>query len=105
MTKTTRPEFPVDNASILFLSLIRPYHTNSFRFSVTLKHPVCPDVLQQAVNRIHNRFPSVIAGLRQDFFHYRQVAAAEPPAVQLDPGLLKPMTAEELKNCCFRVYQ
>lgn len=104
MTKTTRPEFPVDNASILFLSLIRSYHTNSFRFSMTLKQPVCPDALQQAVNRIHKRFPSVIAGLRQDFFHYRQVASAVPPTVQPDPGLLKPMTAEELRNCCFRVY-
>lgn len=104
MTKTARPEFPVDNASILFLSLIRPYHTNSFRFSMTLKQSVCPDTLQQAVNRIHKRFPSVIAGLRQDFLHYRQVAAATPPIVQPDPGLLKPMTAEELRNCCFRVY-
>lgn len=104
MTKTARPEFPVDNASILFLSLIRPYHTNSFRFSMTLKEAVDPAALQQAVNRIHKRFPSVIAGLRQDFFHYRQVAAAVPPTVQEDPGLLKAMTPEELRNCCFRVY-
>ena len=104
MQKTARPEFPVDSASILFLSLIKPHHTNSFRFSMTLTEPVQPEVLQEAVNRLHNRFPSVIAGLRQDFFHYKQVAAAEPPRVQPDPGLLRPMSAEELKRCAFRIF-
>jgi len=104
MQKTTRLEFPVDNASILFLSLIKPYHTNSFRFSMTLTEPIDPEALQEAVNRIHPRFPSVIAGLRQDFFHYKQVAASNPPKVQPDPGLLRAMTAEELRDCAFRVY-
>lgn len=97
-------EFPVDNASILFLSLIRPYHTNNFRFCAVLRNPICPDALQQAVDRIHPRYPSVIAGFRQDFTHYRQVAATTSPKVQPDPGLLKPMTQEELRSCCFRVY-
>ena len=104
MQKTARPEFPVDNASILFLSLIKPYHTNSFRFSMTLTEPVQPEALQDAVNRIHKRFPSVIAGLRQNFFHYKQVAAAAPPKVQPDPGLLTAMTAQELETCAFRVF-
>lgn len=103
MKKTARPEFPVDNASILFLSLIKPYHTNSFRFSMTLADPIDPDALQEAVNRIHLRFPSVIAAFRQDFFHYTQVASATPPIVQPDPGLLRPRTAEELETCALRV--
>lgn len=103
MQKTTRPEFPVDNASILFLSLIKPFHTNSFRFSMTLKEPIDPEALQQAVNRIHKRFPSVIAAFRQDFFHYTQVASAQPPKVQPDTALLRAMTAEELENCALRV--
>ena len=104
MKKTARPEFPVDNASILFLSLIKPYHTNSFRFSMTLTDPINPEALQEAVNRIHKRFPSVIASFRQDFFHYKQVASAEPPKVQPDPGLLRAMSAEELETCALRVY-
>lgn len=104
MPKKPFSEFSVDNASILFLSLIRPYHTNSFRFSMTLRESVDPDALQQAVDRITPRFPSVIAGLRQDFLHYTQVPAVQPPKVQRDPGLLKPMTAQELRSCCFRVY-
>jgi len=97
-------EFPIDNASILFLSLLRPYHNNNFRFSVTLRKPIQPEILQQAVNAIHPRFPSVIAGFRQDFFHFTQVAAEKSPKVQLDPGLLLPMTREELRQCAFRVY-
>lgn len=104
MKKTSMHEFPVDNASILFLSLIRPYHSNSFRFSVTLRQPVSPAALQQAVDRIHPRFPSIIAGFRQDFFRYRQVAASKPPLVQPDPGLLHPMRVEELGKCALRVY-
>jgi len=104
MKNTTNRSFPVDNASILFLSLIRPYHTNSFRFSMTMKEPVCPDALQEAVNRFYLRFPSVIAGVQQGFFAYRQVAASAPPVVRPDPGLLKAMTKQELHNCCFRVY-
>lgn len=104
MKNTTDRVFPVDNASILFLSLIRPYHTNSFRFSMTMKETVCPEALQEAVNRIYRRFPSVIAGVQQGFFAYRQVAASAPPVVRPDPGLLKAMTKEELHNCCFRVF-
>jgi len=104
MPKNPFSAFPVDNASILFLSLIRPYHTNSFRFSMTLREPVDPEALQQAVDRITPRFPSVIAGLKQELTHYRQIPAAKPPKVMPDPGFLKPMTPQELRSCCFRVY-
>lgn len=104
MINTALREFSIDNASILFLSLIRPYHTNSFRISAKLKKSILPEVLQEAVNRIHRRFPSIVAGLRHDFFQYRQVASDAPPVVRRDPGLLKPMSREELHKCAFRVY-
>lgn len=104
MPKTQFSEFAVDNASILFLSLIKPYHNNNFRFSMTLDTPVCPEALQEAVNRITPRFPSVIARLRQDFLCYRQLPVEKPPLVQKDPGLLRPMSREELSESCFRVY-
>lgn len=104
MSHTAFREFAIDNASILFLSLIRPHHTNTFRFSMQLHNPIQPELLQQAVDNIHPRFPSVIAGMRQEFFHYRQVAAEQPPIAMPDPGLLKPMSKEELHRCGFRVY-
>lgn len=104
MNQTTFSEFQVDNASILFLSRAFPYHTNSFRFTMTLNEAVCPDTLQKAVDRIWKRFPSVIAGFQPGFFRYRQVPAAMPPQVQPDPGCLHTMTAKELRECCYRVF-
>ena len=88
MKNTTPAGFPVDNASILFLSRIYPYHTNSFRFTYTLREEVCPDTLQKAVDRIWQRFPSVIAGFRQDLLHYTQVPASRKPQVLPDPGCI-----------------
>lgn len=104
MNHTAYSEFAVDNASILFLSLMRKNHANSFRFTMTLTEPICPEMLQQAVNKIWKRFPSVIAGFQPGFFRFRQVSAVTPPQVQPDPGCLFTMTAEEIRECCFRVY-
>lgn len=104
MKRNTFSEFSVDNASILFLSLMRREHTNSFRFTMTLKETICPETLQTAVDRIWKRFPSVIAGFRPGFFRFRQIPAAAPPQVQPDPGCLHTMTARELRECCYRVF-
>lgn len=104
MKRNTFSEFSVDNASILFLSLMRKEHTNSFRFTMTLKETICPETLQMAVDRIWKRFPSVIAGFQPGFFRFRQVPAAAPPQVQPDPGCLVTMTASELRECCYRVF-
>ena len=104
MNKTTPVCYPVDNASILYLSLMRRNHANSYRFTMTMKDPVCPDTLQMAVDRIYRRFPTVISGFRPGFFCFLQVPAQQPPQVQQDPGMLFTMTAREIRNCPFRVY-
>lgn len=104
MTNQTRTSFPVDSVSLLFLSLMRKEHTNSFRISMELRERICPNILQEAVNVIWKRFPSVVACIQPGFFHYSQVHMAAPPVVQEDPGLLLTMTREELENRAFRVY-
>lgn len=104
MKKTTPSQYAVDNASILYLSLMRKNHANSYRFTMTLKEPVCPDTLQMAVDRIYRRFPTVIAGFRPGFFRFLQVPASQPPQVQPDPGMLYTMTAQEIRECPFRVF-
>lgn len=104
MKNTERASYPVDSVSILFLSLMRKEHTNSFRFSMEMNSPVCPDTLQQAVNVIWRRFPSVVGCIQPGFFHYRVMQMENPPQVQEDPGLLRTMTREELENRAFRVY-
>jgi len=104
MKHTTFSQFEIDNSSILYLSLIRKDHTNTYRFTMTLTDPVCPDTLQEAVDRIYRRFPTIIAGFRPGVFRYNQVPAPAAPQVQKDPGCLITMTREEIRNCAFRVY-
>lgn len=96
-------EFAVDNASILFLALMRKQYTNVFRFSMTLKDPVCPEMLQTAVDRVYRRFPTIIAGFRPGFFHYTQFPAKQPPQVQPDPGCLQTMSLSDIHKCAYRV--
>ena len=104
MKKTAFPHYAIDYASILYLSLIRKDHTNTFRFSMKLKDAVCPETLQLAVDRMYRRFPTIIAGFRPGFFRYLQTPASTPPQVQPDPGCLITMSREELRSCAYRVY-
>lgn len=104
MKKTTFSQYAIDNASILYLSLIRKDHTNTYRFTMTLTEDVCPDTLQMAVDRIYRRFPTVIAGFCPGFFHYVQVPAQTPPQIQADPGCLITMSKKEIRKCAYRVY-
>lgn len=104
MKKTTFSRFPIDNSSILYLSLIRKDHTNTYRFTMKLNETVCPDTLQKAVDRIYRRFPTIIAGFQSGFFQAWQVPAETAPQVQPDPGLLITMTKEEIRRCAFRIY-
>ena len=97
-------KYAVDNSSILYLALIRKYHTNIFRFTMTMTENVQPELLQTAVNRIYRRFPTIIAGFRPGFFQYSQVPAETPPQVLPDPGLLINMTREEIAQCAYRIY-
>lgn len=103
MEQKTVSQYAVDNASLLFLSLIRKDHTNAFRFKMTLTEDICPETLQMAVDRVYRRFPTVIAGFYPGFFHFFQIPAKEPPQVQPDPGVLQTMTKKELRECAYRV--
>lgn len=96
--------FAIDNSSILYLALIRKDHTNIFRFTLTMSEEIQPELLQTAVNRIYNRFPSIFAGFRPSFFQFTQVKADQPPQVLPDPGCLLTMTREEIARCAYRVY-
>lgn len=104
MKETISSRFHIDNASILFLSLMRKDHCNSFRFTMTLTEPVCPRTLQNAVDRVYRRFPTVIAGFQPGLFQYYQIPVQTAPQVREDPGMLITMSREEIRNCAFRVY-
>lgn len=97
-------KFPTDNSAILYLALLRKHHTNIFRFTVTLTETIDPALLQEAVNRVYKRFPTIFSGFQQGFFQYSQVPAEKAPMVAPDPGLLINMTPEEISRCAYRVY-
>ena len=104
MEHTKQKTYTIDNASLLFLSLMKKNHANAFRFTMTLTEDICPDILQTAVDRVYRRFPTVIARFRAGFYHYLQIPVKEPPTVQPDPGLLHTMTRKEINKCAFRVF-
>ena len=104
MKNTTFSRFPIDNSAILYLALIRKDHTNTYRFTMTLKEAVCPEILQKAVDHIYRRFPTIIAGFQFGFFRSHQVPVEAPPLVQPDPGCLITMSKDEIRHCAFRVY-
>ena len=96
--------FSIDNSALLYLALMRKRHTNVYRFSMTLKHPIDPATLQQAVDRVYRRFPTIIAGYRPGFFQYTMVPTPQPPQVRPDPGCLIPMSRKEIRTCAYRIF-
>lgn len=96
--------FSIDNSAILYLALMRKKHTNVYRFTMTMREEVCPRTLQQAVNLVCPRFPTIFAGFRPGFFSYTVVPAVTPPRVQPDPGCLITMPIDQIHRCAYRVY-
>jgi len=101
MNQTT---YAVDNSALLYLALMRRRHTNTYRFTMTMTEEVDPVALQQAMDRIYRRFPTIIAGFRRELLRFTVVPAASAPVVLPDPGVLIPMTKREIKTCAYRVF-
>ena len=97
------PNMIPDHSAILYLSLVRPDHTNVYRVSVSLQSPICPETLQRAADRIHSRFPSIIAGFHPGVFHYSVIPAKAAPTVMEDPGPLTTMSRHEIETCAYRI--
>ena len=100
----TPKTFSVDNSAILYLALMRKTHTNSYRFTLTMKQEVDPAILQQAMDRVYHRFPTIIAGFKPGLFQYTLVPARRAPVVRPDPGLLIPMSRQEIGECAYRIF-
>lgn len=96
--------YPIDYSAILYLAQMRRNHTNVYRFAVTMEEPVCPELLQQAADRIYTRFPTIFAGFQPGFFSYSMVPAEKAPQVAEDPGILQTMSRQEIQNCAYRIF-
>lgn len=95
--------YSLDNSAIVHIASRRRKYTNMFRLTVTLTEPVCSETLQMALNRIYQRFPTIVAGVRCNAFQYVIVPAETPPEVQPDTERLAFMPPEMTKSCAVRI--
>ena len=94
----------LDNAALIFPAVRRRDWTNAFRVSATLKEPVEPELLQQAVDTLLPRFPSMYVSLHRGLCWYYLQKLKRAPRVRQDGACpLIHMTGKELRECCLRV--
>lgn len=94
----------LDNAAKIFPAVKRRDWSNVFRLSATLRQPVDPQWLQEAVALVAPRFPSMFVSLHRGLFWYYLEQLPEPPQVRPDSGCpLIHMTSRELETCALRV--
>lgn len=94
----------LDNAALIFPAVRRRDWTNAFRVSATLTEPVEPALLQQAVDALLPRFPSMYVSLHRGLFWYYLQKLKRAPKVRRDGACpLIHMTGKELRECCLRV--
>ena len=95
--------YRLDNAALIFPAIIRKNWNNVFRVSATLKEPVDPEVLDQAIADLKPRFPTYFVRLRRGFFWYYLETILKAPKSQKDFAYpLTHMTRRELRTCCVR---
>lgn len=94
----------LDNAALIFPAVRRKGWSNAFRVSATLYDPVDPVILQQAVDALRPRFPSMYVSLHRGMFWYYLEKLPRSPAVRPDGACpLIHMNKHELRKCCLRV--
>lgn len=94
----------LDNAALIFPASLRKHWSNAFRISFSFPDPVDPALLQQALDRVALRFPTVCVRLRRSTFWYYLEELPEPPRVREDSAQpLVGMTLKDVRKCAIRV--
>ncbi|MBQ2803007.1 MAG: hypothetical protein IJF07_03825 [Lachnospiraceae bacterium] len=91
--------YKLDSSAIIHLASRNDSYTNSFRIAITLQEKICPKTLQEALDHVTPRFPTIMAGIRKRAFTYDIVPVAQPPRVEEDRECLFPMSKERLETC------
>lgn len=76
--------FPLDNAAKLYPVIMKRSYVSTFRLSADLKDLVDPQILQQALESIIDRFPYYKVKLRKGFFWYYFESNENIPRVEKD---------------------
>ena len=94
----------LDNAALIFPAARRKHWSNVFRISFTFRDAVDSALLQQALEHVAPRFPSVCVRLRRGLFWYRLEELEAPPTAEEDGHHpLLPMPLREIRRCAIRV--
>lgn len=94
----------LDNAALIFPAALRRNWSNAYRISFTFTDPVDPALLQQALDAVAPRFPSVLVRLRRSAFWYRLEELPHTPRVQADDSRpLRNMSMRDVRRCAIRV--
>lgn len=101
--KGTKKKYVLDCSAIIYMALLQGKMSNVFRLSLTLKETVDPTALQEAVNNLTPRFPTVLAGIQDGAFQYFVVPVSEPPLVKEEEKPLIYMPRKEVKKCGTRI--
>ncbi len=96
--------YNLDNSAIMHMATARKDHSNSFRIVYTLTEPVRPEILQEAIDRITPRFPTIIAGVKNGIFRHKVIPAETSPKAEYEDECLRTMTKKEIKNCAVRFF-
>lgn len=84
--RKTRKWYKLDNAGKLYPAIANARWSSVFRASILLKETVSPQVLQQAVDRVMPRFPTMAVRMRRGFFWYYLEANDKQLPVLPDEG-------------------
>lgn len=101
--KKNKQRYRLDNSGILHMAVMRKGKSNSFRLSITLHEAVDPELLQAAFQAVTPRFPTMIAGIHNGFFHHFAVPAEQSQIVCHDEGPLTYMPPRKIKDCAMRI--
>lgn len=94
----------LDNAANIYPAARNRSWTNIFRLSVTFCDEIDPQILQNSLDRVVLRFPSLAARVRAGLFWYYIEQIPKAPEV-LNEGevTFTRMTFRDIKRCAFRV--
>lgn len=95
--------YPLDHSAIIHLAAMTKEWTNTFRMSVTLSEPVDANLLQQALDAVAPRFPTIVAGICRSGNHFDVIPAEKTPLLRADWQYLVPMDMDEISVCATRV--
>ncbi len=93
----------LDNAAKIFPASMRRGWSNVFRLSAYLKESVSPSILEQALERIAPRFPSVCVRLGKGLFWYYLEEISHLPVLPEGQYPLVTMTRRDLSRSALRV--